>query len=85
MNRYAIVVTVLMCLIVMVCIMGMTEDAYAQSANKKDDKSTSGDKKLATQEGLGNKDIDENQLPGKFEIGLAIGSIVAMIGVIKFV
>ena len=75
MNRYALMVAVLMCLIVIGCIAGMTEDAYAQSA----------DQKLAAQEGLGDKEIDESQLPGKFEIGLAIGSVVAMIGVIKFV
>lgn len=75
MNKYAIGVLVLMCLILAVCIMGTSEVAYAQSA----------DQKLATQEGLGDKEIDENQLPGKFEVGLAFGSIIAMIGVIKFV
>ena len=75
MNIHAIVAAVMLCLIVAVCVMGTTEEAYAQSA----------DQKLATQEGLGNKEIDENQLPGKFEVGLAFGSIIAMIGVIKFV
>lgn len=75
MNRHALMAFVVVCLMLMFCIMGMTEDAYAQSA----------DQKLAAQEGLGDKDIDEEQLPGKFEIGLAVGSIVAMIGVLKYV
>ena len=69
----------------MVFLVGMSEEAYAQSADKKAEGATSADKKLATQEGLGNKEIDENKLPGTFEIGLAIGSIIAMIGVLKYV
>lgn len=85
MNKYAIAVTVLMCLILMVFLVGMSEDAYAQSESEKASSATSADKKLATQEGLGNKEIEEDKLPGKLEIGLAIGSIIAMIGVLKYV
>ena len=68
-------VAVVLCLFLAACVLFLTEDAYAQSA----------DQKLATQEGLGSKEWDEDQLPGKFEIGLAIGSVIAMIGVIKYV
>jgi len=77
-----ILTTVFVCLLLLACVAVLTEDAYA----KDDDVVSPGaDKKMATQEGLGSKEWDENQLPGKFEIGLALGSIVAMIGVIKFV
>jgi hypothetical protein len=81
----AVLAALLFCLILMVCVAVMTEDVHAQSSDKKADGATSADKKLATQEGLGDKEIDENQLPGKFEIGLALGSIVALIGVMKYV
>ncbi len=77
----AVLATLLFCLILVVCVVFMTEDVHAQSSGG----ATSADKKLATQEGLGDKEIDENQLPGKFEIGLALGSIVALIGVMKYV
>jgi len=85
MNKHLIVAAVLMCLILMVFLVGMSEEAYAQSKDKKAEGATSADKKLATQEGLGNKEIEEDKLPGKFEIGLAVGSIIAMIGVLKYV
>jgi hypothetical protein len=75
-----VLTAVFFCLILAMSVVFMTEDVYA-----KDDSATSADKDLATKEGLGNKDWDETQLPGKFEIGLAIGSIVALIGVMKFV
>lgn len=75
-----VLAAVFFCLILVTCVAVLTEDVYA-----KDDAAASADKDLATKEGLGNKDWDESQLPGKFEIGLAIGSIVAMIGVMKFV
>ena len=71
----AVITALLFCLILMACVVFMTEEVHAQSA----------DQKLAAQEGLGDKEIDENQLPGKFEIGLAVGSIIAMIGVMKYV
>ena len=70
-----LLVAFVLCLCFAACILFFTEDVHAQSA----------DQKLATQEGLGDKEIDEDQLPGKFEFGLAVGSVIAMIGVIKFV
>jgi hypothetical protein len=49
---------------------------------------TTNDKKIATKEGvagsLGNKEIEEDQLPGTLEIGFAIGSVMACIAAFKF-
>lgn len=67
-------------------------DAHAQAkaGAAPDKKATTGkmDKNLASKKGvagsLGNKEIDGNQLPGKFEIGLALGSVAAMIAAIKY-
>ncbi len=42
------------------------------------------DKNIAEQTGLGSKEIDKDRLPGKLEIGLAVGSLVLMIGVVKW-
>lgn len=46
------------------------------------------DKEIATKKGvsesLGNKEFDQEKLPGTLEIGLALGSIVAMIAAIKW-
>ncbi len=64
-----------------------TEDAVAQ---KKDAGKTSskGDKKIASKKGvegsLGSKEIDADQLPGKLEIGIALGSVAGMIAAIKY-
>jgi len=48
----------------------------------------SGDKKIGSRKGveesLGSKEIDAEQLPGQLEIGLAIGSTVAMIACLKY-
>ncbi|MBI2424450.1 MAG: hypothetical protein HYV27_16590 [Candidatus Hydrogenedentes bacterium] len=71
-------------------------DAAAQDTNKakavdkasagKVEKAKSADKKQAAKETgtLGSKEIDEELLPGKKEIGLAIGSTIAMIAVMKY-
>jgi len=46
------------------------------------------DKEIATRKGisgsLGSKEWDKNKLPGKMEIGLAVGSVVVMIAVLKW-
>lgn len=46
------------------------------------------DKTIATKEGvaesLGTKEFDDDKLPGMFEIGIAMGSCVALIAVIKY-
>ncbi len=47
-----------------------------------------GDKSIAAKKGvgesLGNKEFDEEQLPGTLEIGLALGSIAGVIAAIKW-
>ena len=50
--------------------------------------SLGGDKKIGQRKGveqsLGSKEIDAEQLPGTLEIGLALGSTVAMIACLKY-
>lgn len=65
------VVCLVLCLGFLVCVDGV----HAQSksiASKKDGE-------------LGNKEFDQDQLPGKLEIGLGVGSIFVMIAVVKYV
>ena len=68
-------------------------DAVAQAkggaggASSKAAVATKGDKSIAGKKGmdsLGTKEIDSNKLPGKFEMGLAAGSVVAMIAAFKY-
>lgn len=47
--------------------------------------SISADQDLAQQKGLGNKEIDQSKMPGALEYAIVIGSVIAAIGVIKFV
>lgn len=46
------------------------------------------DKSIAAKKGvgesLGNKEFDDNKLPGKLEVGLALGSIVGAVAAIKW-
>ena len=44
----------------------------------------SADQKVATQQGLPTKEFDTNKMPGKMEIGLTIGSVVAVIAAFKY-
>ncbi len=57
------------------------EDAAAQRTAEQD-------KDLATKEGvgqsLGQKDWEEDQLPGTFEIGMAVGSVIVAVAVWKW-
>jgi len=65
----------------------LSDDAMAQkkAAAKS---ATKGDKSIATKKGvegsLGQKEIDADKLPGKLEIGIALGSVAAMIAAIKY-
>jgi len=56
-------------------------DAAAKSTS-------SADKGLAAKKGvsqsLGSKEIEQDKLPGKLEVGLGIGSVIAMIAVVKW-
>ncbi|MBW7863261.1 MAG: hypothetical protein H3C30_02475 [Candidatus Hydrogenedentes bacterium] len=44
----------------------------------------SGDQKIAMQEGLGTKEFDQSKMPGKLEMGLALGSAIAAVAAIKY-
>jgi len=68
--QLACVIAIVLCLgLALVC-----DDAAAQS----------GDQKIAQQKGLGTKEIDKDRLPGKMEVGLAVGSAVLAFGVFKW-
>jgi len=58
----------------------LAEGAYAQSAGF--------DKDMATRTGvggsLGTKEFDQKQLPGKFKMGLGIGSIFVAVAAVKW-
>ncbi|NLF57745.1 MAG: hypothetical protein GX580_08910, partial [Candidatus Hydrogenedens sp.] len=43
-----------------------------------------GDQKIAMQEGLGTKEFDQSKMPGKLEMGLALGSAIAAVAAIKY-
>ena len=74
MKKRGIMTVVLLGVCMAVALGLMTDKAAAQSA----------DQKLATQSGLGTKKIDAEKLPGKMEMGLAFGSLVAAIAAIKY-
>jgi len=60
--------------------LAIAEPVYAQSAGF--------DRDMATREGvggsLGTKEFDQQQLPGKFKIGLGVGSIFVAVAVVKW-
>lgn len=69
----------LACGIVMVAALAVG-DAHAQKAG-------GSDKEMATKKGmdaLATKEFDKDKLPGTLEVGLALGSIGAMIAAIKW-
>ena len=74
MKAYRVFGVVLFVLCLALAFGMLTEPAAAQSA----------DQKLAQQTGLGSKKIDAEKLPGKLEMGLAFGSVVAAIAAIKY-
>ncbi len=79
MDTKSLLAVVALCLVLCFAIAVFTQDASAQAA---------ADKELATKKGvsgsLGSKEFEEDKLPGALEIGLAVGSIIAMIAVIKY-
>lgn len=68
-----------LCLFSGFAVGGFTEAAYAQG-------NSGADKELASRESgtLGTKQFDKDKLPGKLEMGLAGGSILVLIAVIKW-
>jgi hypothetical protein len=75
-----IIRTVLCCLVLVLAFTLLADSALAQSS--------SADKDLATKEGvaasLGNKEFDQDKLPGKLEVSIAFGSVFVLIAVWKW-
>ena len=69
----------LVCVVVLLWVLSFSTTAHAAG----DD--LSADKDLAQQQGLDNKEIDQSKLPGKLQYAIVIGSVIAAVGVIKFV
>ncbi len=76
MNRYVIATTMLICVVVVFCILAMPDDAYAQMDDLSPQSRPGGE--------APGMDIDGSKLPGRLEKGLALGSIIAMIAVMKY-
>lgn len=70
MDMYHITLAVFTCLLLCFGLM-LTDDATAQDS-------------VAEREGLQAREIDAEKLPGRLEIGLAIGSTIAMVLVYKY-
>lgn len=68
----------LLCAMVVLLVSCVVGQARAQDE-------VSADQDLAQRKGLGNKEIDASKMPGALEYAIVIGSIIAAIGVIKFV
>mgnify|MGYP000504192231 FL=1 len=62
------------CVILSVVTLWWAPTASAQSA----------DQKLATQSGLGSKQLDKDKLPGKLEFGITAASVIGAIAAIKY-
>ena len=69
-------INILLCVVVMLLVFGAVTEARAQAG---------ADHGLAQRDGLGQKDLDESKLPGALEYAIVIGSVIAAIGVVKFV
>lgn len=83
MDRKTVLVVCALCIVTALALAFLSERAYA--ADRGD---LTGDKDLATKRGLDaleTKEFEKDKLPGKLEIGLAVGSIFAMIAVVKWV
>ena len=61
---------------------------FAETADAQESVAKGADKSIATKQGvggsLGTKEIDAEKLPGKIEIGIAVGSFMVMIAVVKW-
>ncbi|HNR33029.1 MAG TPA: hypothetical protein PKI11_19210 [Candidatus Hydrogenedentes bacterium] len=82
MDRNTVLALCALCVAVAFCLILLDETAYAARED-----GLTGDKALATKKGLDaleTKEFDKNKLPGKLEIGIAVGSLFAMIAVVKW-
>jgi hypothetical protein len=75
-------------LLFMLCAVCLTLGLLADTASAQESVNKSADKTIATKKGvaqsLGSKEIEENKLPGKLEVGLGVGSCVVMVAVMKW-
>jgi hypothetical protein len=69
MSAKPLIMMVALCLLLCFAMLLLTSDAHAQGS---------------TDTKLGNKEWDENKLPGKKEFAIAGFSVLALIGVIKY-
>jgi hypothetical protein len=65
-------------LVLLLAVGFLATDANAQTADQEIGS------RQGVSESLGTKDFDDDKLPGKLEIGIAMGSIVAVIAVMKY-
>ncbi len=74
--------------VLMLCLLAFAFFALVADEAAAADKAVGADKGIATKQGveqsLGNKQFDKDKMPGKLEAGLAVGSIIAMIAVVKW-
>jgi hypothetical protein len=75
-------------LVTLAAVFIVTDDAVAQKSGAAKKPGKGSDKNMASKKGvadsLGNKEFDGNKLPGKMEVGIAIGSVVGAIAAIKY-
>lgn len=75
-------------LLLIVCALCLSFALVADTAHAQESVAKGADKEIASKKGvaqsLGNKDIEEDKLPGKFEVGLGLGSCIAMVAVMKW-
>lgn len=71
---------------VVVCLFVVACDTGTPAVATRDTDTRSPDQRTAMRQGLEHsKQPDRQKMPGRLEVGLAVGSIIAMIGVVKYV
>lgn len=76
-------VSLVLCIALCLGLMLLPGDAYAQESVAKGADKSSATKK-GVEQSLGNKEIDEDQLPGTKEMALTAAATIAMIAVWKW-
>jgi len=82
MLRKVVLVGVLACFVCAASLAVFAGDVHAQK------KAGGADKSMAEKKGvagsLGSKEFDKAKLPGRYQIGFAVGSLIAAIAVLKY-
>ena len=80
MNKSVLILAAfVLCLLLAACGSETSTPAPAQTDGR------SADQRTAMRQGLEHsKEVDQQKMPGKLEIGLAVGSLIAMVGVMKY-